>query len=164
MSSSHSQTQSPSQLASESTPLLTEDDRDQIQEAHVETPRHFQNEFNDDGWSKGQNTWNLVVLFGVALTIQMGMRVIVIPLGRIIESAVCYEYWKQHDPEDIPLSGEIQERMCKIVDVQASFATVQGYYLLLDSLFSEQFMLSIESYSTLTLYRRFLLNTLWFID
>lgn len=92
-----------------------------------------------DGWGSSETrmTRYKVGFFCAFLTITLGIQCMAIPLGRIIETAVCYGYWKEHDPGKIPASGQVPETMCKIRDVQTSFANVQGYWLAFYSLSSE---------------------------
>lgn len=122
-------------LSSEITPFLADDRSDTSNDDDLEDHQGVAGSFDS---SKGRPSRDLIGLFCAFLIIQMGLEMAIIPLGRIIESAVCYEYWKQHDPDRIPVSGKIPEATCKTNAVQASFATVQGYWVVLNALSSQE--------------------------
>ncbi|KAL3476721.1 major facilitator superfamily domain-containing protein [Aspergillus californicus] len=123
-------------LSPEITPFLADNRSDTSTDDVFETVADHRDVAGGSEASNGRLSRDLIGLFCAFLIIQMGIQMITIPLGRIIESAVCYEYWKKHDPDRIPLSGNIPEATCKSNAVQASFAMIQGYWIVLYSLSS----------------------------
>ncbi|OIW28726.1 MFS general substrate transporter [Coniochaeta ligniaria NRRL 30616] len=62
-----------------------------------------------------------LIIFFMALSGTMGL----IPLGRLIEDAVCRKYYGSSDPVD--------EKLCKVDEVQTELAWLGGLYVVIDS-------------------------------
>lgn len=52
---------------------------------------------------------------------QLACAMLAAPSPRLLESAFCREWYQNHDPSKVPLSGEIEEDLCKTTDIQTSF-------------------------------------------
>lgn len=65
----------------------------------------------------------LLLLLGLQI---MAVRIVSLPLNRIIELRYCQEYYTQHDPSKIELGGNIPEELCKIDIVQQRLAWMHG--------------------------------------
>ncbi|KAE8392302.1 major facilitator superfamily domain-containing protein [Aspergillus alliaceus] len=50
-----------------------------------------------------------------------------IPLTRLYESIICYQYYEQSDPSRIDPGGNVPEQWCKIAPVQGDVALIRGY-------------------------------------
>jgi hypothetical protein len=56
----------------------------------------------------------------------IAVRIMSLPLNRVIESRYCFDYFLDHDPSVIGPGGEIAEELCKIDLVQEQLAWLQG--------------------------------------
>jgi hypothetical protein len=57
----------------------------------------------------------------------MAVRVMSLPLNRLIESRYCMLYYREHDPSIIPPDGRIPEELCKNDWIQQRLAVLQGF-------------------------------------
>lgn len=63
----------------------------------------------------------------VLLALQnLAVRLMNLPLNRVIESKFCGDYYRQHDPSKIDLDGLVPEHLCKVDEVQQNLAWTQG--------------------------------------
>ncbi|KAF5859657.1 hypothetical protein ETB97_002568 [Aspergillus alliaceus] len=99
----------------------------------------IKDDFDEQNPPKWPCSGSLIALFFIFLAIEMGIRMLLPPLGRIIESIVCLHYWEVHDPGRIGPSGRVPEKLCKITEVQTVFAVVEGYWFFFHSLLSALF-------------------------
>jgi hypothetical protein len=76
----------------------------------------------------------VITLVAIMLTFEIGGQMIPGPMVRIIEAIVCDDYWRAHDPSQLPASGHVAEQLCKIEEVQTEVTTVNGYMEFLDGL------------------------------
>ncbi|KAF7588184.1 hypothetical protein BBP40_006091 [Aspergillus hancockii] len=94
----------------------------------------------DDSYEENPPKWpcsgSLTALFLIFLAMEMGIRMLLPPLGRIIESIACLHYWEVHDPGRISPAGQVPEKLCKTSEVQTEFAVVEGYWFFFHSLLS----------------------------
>ncbi|KAI5250085.1 MFS general substrate transporter [Aureobasidium subglaciale] len=83
----------------------------------------------------------LIVMTVLILIVQCGDQISEAPLTRIFESIYCYQYWEQEDPSKIliPRSaigpgalGGVEERWCKVAEVQGKVAMLKGTQQFLD--------------------------------
>lgn len=66
-------------------------------------------------------------LVGLVCILQnVGQNFIARPLNRLIELAICREYYQRHDPTVIEPDGNITERFCKLQEVQTRLAVLNG--------------------------------------
>ena len=71
----------------------------------------------------------IVLLLAVLLfTVTTSGMLIIVPVFRLIEDAVCHEYYKKDRSE------KIDERLCKVDEVQGILAYLGGWAALLNSL------------------------------
>ncbi|KAI5202050.1 MFS general substrate transporter [Aureobasidium subglaciale] len=85
---------------------------------------------------------NIMIIMTVLILIaQCGDQISEAPLTRIFESIYCYQYWEQEDPTKIliPRSaigpgalGGVEERWCKVAEVQGKVAMLKGTQQFLD--------------------------------
>jgi hypothetical protein len=78
--------------------------------------------------------WLAITLVAIMLTFEIGGQMIPGPMVRIIETIVCDDYWRAHDPSRLPDSGHVAEQLCKIEEVQAEVTTIKGYSDFLEGL------------------------------
>ncbi|CAC9889322.1 MFS general substrate transporter [Aureobasidium pullulans] len=83
----------------------------------------------------------LIIMGVLILIVQCGDQFSQAPLTRIQESIYCYQYWEKEDPTKIlvPRSaigpgalGGVEERLCKISEVQGKVAMLKGTQQFLD--------------------------------
>jgi hypothetical protein len=111
------------------------------------TPLLGQNTKPHDGTTKKDGSCRMssraiLIIMGVlVLIIQCGDQLSEAPLTRIFESIYCYQYWEQEDPSKIliPRSavgpgalGGVEERWCKVAEVQGKVAMLKGTQQFLD--------------------------------
>jgi len=79
--------------------------------------------------------WIVPTILAIIVILQCGDQLMEPPLIRVFESIYCYQYWEQQDPSKLLASrenvapgavGGVEERFCKVPDVQASVALLQG--------------------------------------
>jgi len=58
--------------------------------------------------------------------ISLAIRLLNLPLNRVIELRYCKEYYQQHDPSVIGPDGSVPEKLCKINEVQKKLAWLEG--------------------------------------
>jgi len=68
----------------------------------------------------------VLLLFLLLGIINLAIRLLNLPLNRIIEWRYCKEFYQQHDPSVIGPDGSIPEELCKINEVQKKLAWLQG--------------------------------------
>ncbi|THX32436.1 MFS general substrate transporter [Aureobasidium pullulans] len=103
----------------------------------------------------------LIIMGVLILIVQCGDQFSQAPLTRIQESIYCYQYWEKEDPTKIlvPRSaigpgalGGVEERLCKISEVQGKVAMLKGTQQFLDcvpSWFWQTFDLRVAWFSSL---------------
>jgi hypothetical protein len=69
-------------------------------------------------WIRSSNFWSCsVVLF----LLQLGRAVLGAPSPRLLEMAVCRQYFESHDPKGIPPDGNMRKSICKGPETQRTF-------------------------------------------
>ena len=67
--------------------------------------------------------WYLLALM---LLVNLSMSLYQLPLNKVIERRLCREYYSPKDPRLYPSDGEIEEKLCKIDEVQKGLAGTIG--------------------------------------
>lgn len=98
--------------------------------------------------SRQMSSRAILIIMGVLiLVVQAGDQFSEAPLTRIYESIYCYQYWEQEDPSKIlvPRSavgpgalGGVEERWCKVAEVQGKLAMLKGTQQFLDCIPSRE--------------------------
>ena len=65
----------------------------------------------------------ILVLLGLQ---NLGLKVMHLPLNRLIEIRFCQEYYEAHAPSVIPSLGDIPESLCKVDSIQQRLAWLFG--------------------------------------
>jgi hypothetical protein len=65
----------------------------------------------------------LLILLGLQL---LAVKLMSLPMNRVIEMRYCKEYYREHDPSKIDPVGRIPEHLCKLDGIQQSLAWLQG--------------------------------------
>ncbi|KAI2616789.1 major facilitator superfamily transporter [Hypoxylon sp. NC1633] len=73
----------------------------------------------------------IVALLALLLLVNLTTSLYQLPLNRVVERRLCRVYYGTHDPSVIDPDGNINEKLCKIGEVQKSLAWVMG---IMDSL------------------------------
>lgn len=68
----------------------------------------------------------MFALVSIVACQSMAVRIMDLPLNRVIESNYCRSYYTKHDTSVIRPDGSIPEHYCKIDDVQRPLAWLQG--------------------------------------
>ncbi|OJJ31597.1 hypothetical protein ASPWEDRAFT_32219 [Aspergillus wentii DTO 134E9] len=76
----------------------------------------------------------MVTLFAIVLAVEMGFIMFSGPLIRIYESVTCRKHYREYDPSQIGADGNVDEKLCKINEVQTELAAIQGYMEFFDGL------------------------------
>lgn len=67
------------------------------------------------------------LLFVLLMTL-LSVKLMTLPLNRILELRYCLEYYRAHDPARIPRSGDIPESDCKVKYVQQRLGWDMGAF------------------------------------
>lgn len=100
---------------------------------HSETqPSHFQRR-------KPSRTLIIVLILLYLVFLDLGYELIVPAQTRIFEKIYCRLYYEEHDPSLIGSDGKggVDERWCKVTEVQGEVAMLKGWQLTFDSIGSE---------------------------
>ena len=81
----------------------------------------------------------LVLVLVITVIIDIGGNMMIAPGQRILESIICKNYYRAHNPEQVGPSGEVPEKLCKIAPVQKEMATLRGWVGMVDALPSRSF-------------------------
>ena len=66
----------------------------------------------------------------LVFTIFMAIFLIIAPQVRLVESMICFDYYREHDPGIIDKHGRnIPEKLCKVDSVQEELAFLNGFQL-----------------------------------
>jgi hypothetical protein len=76
--------------------------------------------------SRTSSRYGVFVIFLLLSIINLAIRLLNLPLNRVIELRYCKEYYQQHDPSVIGPDGSILEELCKINEVQKKLAWLGG--------------------------------------
>ena len=78
-------------------------------------------------WQLLSSHYAFIVLFLFAVLINLAIRLLNLPLNRIIELRYCVDYYLEHDPSLINSNGEVDELLCKVDEVQQKLAWLEGF-------------------------------------
>ena len=77
--------------------------------------------------AKRNTVFFLAVVIGCTILVDIGANMPLAPGQRIMESIICRTYYREHDPRQIGLDGEVEEKLCKIPSVQKDLANLRGW-------------------------------------
>jgi hypothetical protein len=69
-------------------------------------------------WIRSSNFWSYSVML---FLLQPSCAILSAPSPRLLEMAVCRQYFESHDPKGIPPDGNIRESSCKGPEIQRTF-------------------------------------------
>ncbi|QDS69375.1 hypothetical protein FKW77_004409 [Venturia effusa] len=72
--------------------------------------------------SSSRTMWTLLVLLALQ---NMAIKLMNLPLNRVIELRYCQQYYIQHDPAQVRPGGSIAEKLCKLDSIQQKLAWMQ---------------------------------------
>jgi hypothetical protein len=67
--------------------------------------------------------WTLLILLALQ---NMAIKLMNLPLNRVIELRYCQQYYSENDPSQIGPGGSISEQLCKLDSIQQKLAWMQG--------------------------------------
>lgn len=73
--------------------------------------------------SSFRTIWTLLILLALQ---NMAIKLMNLPLNRVIELRYCQQYYLQHDASQIGPGGSIPEELCKLDSIQQKLAWMQG--------------------------------------
>jgi hypothetical protein len=77
-------------------------------------------------------TFRVLYIIGVfAFVIDTSFMMGAAPTTRLLELGICREYYRTADPSVIGPGGDVAELLCKVAEVQARLAEVNGYITML---------------------------------
>lgn len=65
-------------------------------------------------------------LIAVLIATLLSVKLISLPLNRILELRYCVQYYQTHDPSIIPTNGQIPESNCKLKVIQQQLGWMMG--------------------------------------
>ncbi|KAL3428495.1 MFS multidrug transporter [Phlyctema vagabunda] len=88
-----------------------------------------------DRKSRRRRTLAIVTLcISIVTAVDFGFFLVLIPLTRVYEIIICFNYYSSVDPGIIGPGGFIAEKLCKVEPVQSELAFVRGYEVFFMSL------------------------------
>jgi hypothetical protein len=75
----------------------------------------------------------LLSLYVMFFLFRFALALLDVPKVRLIERAVCEQYYRKHPPTGDALLKGIPENQCKLLPIQVEVATVTGWRLSLDA-------------------------------
>jgi hypothetical protein len=108
-------------------------------------------ESHDEHQRQKRSTLNKLILYFMAIHFLLAFCeiILVTPLIKLFEESLCLSYY------NFPSSG-VQERMCKISEIQRPLATIRGVSLIRDSSFLDIYLTSSHSHNSfLPLWAKF---------
>ncbi|KAE8150368.1 major facilitator superfamily domain-containing protein [Aspergillus avenaceus] len=97
-------------------------------------PGHAQDEL--DSIDKNIRNRLIFTLFAMIMAVEVGIAMANGPLTRICESIACREYYATYDPTQLDSTGQVDEALCKVQEVQTELAAVKGYMEFFDGILS----------------------------
>ncbi|TID27029.1 MFS general substrate transporter [Venturia nashicola] len=73
--------------------------------------------------SSSRTIWTLLILLSLQ---NMAIKLMNLPLNRVIELRYCQQYYLRHDQSQIGPGGSIPEELCKLDSIQQKLAWMQG--------------------------------------
>jgi hypothetical protein len=70
--------------------------------------------------------YGVLLIFLLLSMISLAIRLLNLPLNRVIELRYCKEYYREHNPSVVSPDGSVPEELCKIDDVQKKLAWLEG--------------------------------------
>lgn len=70
----------------------------------------------------------VLALLSVVLMVSVSLRIMNLPLNRILEQKFCHGYYRQHDPTKIGEGTDIPESQCKLDPIQSDLGRTQGAF------------------------------------
>jgi MFS family permease len=92
----------------------------------IEIDEGTRNEAHENTSKSSYSLQQATALVLLVVAQNVAVRLMNLPLNRLIESKYCYSYYSHHDPSTIPQHGDIPESLCKILEVQQHLAQLQG--------------------------------------
>lgn len=77
--------------------------------------------------SRGFQLYTLMIVLSLLFLLDIGGTISDAPAIRILESILCYDYYKNVDPSRIGNDGTVKEEYCKIDQVQELLAYLNGW-------------------------------------
>ena len=71
--------------------------------------------------------YGILAIFLLLIVLNIAVRLLILPLNRIIELRYCRQYYSKHDPSVIGRDGSVPENLCKINSVQEKLAFIRSY-------------------------------------
>ena len=68
----------------------------------------------------------LIALLSIVVFLSTALRLINLPLNRIMELRLCQDLYAVHDPSQIPPDGSVPEALCKLDAIQQKLGWLQG--------------------------------------
>ena len=81
----------------------------------------------DPPWRRISSHYEFIILFLFAAVINLSIRLLNLPLNRIMELRYCRDYYLEHDPSVIDSNGEVEESLCKVSEIQQKLAWLGGF-------------------------------------
>ncbi|KAI1021049.1 hypothetical protein LB503_010131 [Fusarium chuoi] len=62
----------------------------------------------------------------LCLFVNLSMSLYQLPSNRLIERRLCVDYYRQNDPSQIQPDGSVDEKLCKIREIEKDLGRIQG--------------------------------------
>lgn len=68
----------------------------------------------------------VISVLTLCLFVNLSMSLYQLPSNRLIERRLCIDYYHQNDPSQIQPDGSVDEKLCKIREIEKDLGWIQG--------------------------------------
>ncbi|KAF5715954.1 hypothetical protein FMUND_6599 [Fusarium mundagurra] len=68
----------------------------------------------------------VISVLTLCLFVNLSMSLYQLPSNRLIERRLCVDYYRQNDPSQIQPGGSVDEKLCKVRDIEKDLGRIQG--------------------------------------
>lgn len=73
-----------------------------------------------------QHAPRIASVLALFLIVNLAMSLYYLPLNRLIERRLCVDHYRRNDPAKIQPDGSVNEKLCKISEVERGLGRIQG--------------------------------------
>lgn len=68
----------------------------------------------------------IIPVLALCLCVNLAMSLYQLPSNRLIERRLCIDYYRRTDPSQIKPDGSLDEKLCKIREIEKDLGRIQG--------------------------------------
>ena len=130
------------QLANDGVPRTAQAETDEYLEHGADEGTHLLSGNGDAAPNKPESpalfegystVYILSIIAIVVIILDVGSALSFAPMQRLLESSICRSYYLEHDPSMVSSDGSVDEKFCKVRQVQTELAMIRGYLSMFDN-------------------------------